>query len=75
MARDKEEIIELLSYKYDLSAEEIEMIVDHQFKFVAKIIKEGDFSTIRIPYLGKFIVNKNRVKHINRLKKEKNKKL
>jgi len=74
MARDKKEIIELLAYKYDLSEEEIEMIVDHQFKFIAKVIKEGDFNTVRIPYLGKFIVNEKRVEHINRLKKIKDNK-
>tara|TARA_R110000823_G_scaffold203591_3_gene334649 strand:+ start:239 stop:469 length:231 start_codon:yes stop_codon:yes gene_type:complete len=74
MARDKKEIIELLAYKYDLSEEEIEMIVDHQFKFIAKVIKEGDFNTVRIPYLGKFIVNEKRVEHINRLKRIKDNK-
>jgi nucleoid DNA-binding protein len=71
MAKDREEIIEDLSYKYDLSVEEIEDIINHQFKFVTTIMKKGDFDTVRLPYFGKFIVNKNRVKHINRLKNEK----
>lgn len=74
MARDKKEIIEYLADKYDLSIEDIEKIVNYQFKFVSKIMAKGEFDTIRIPYLGKFIVNKNRVKHINRLKNEKNSK-
>tara|TARA_Y100000593_G_scaffold38296_1_gene74335 strand:- start:145 stop:375 length:231 start_codon:yes stop_codon:yes gene_type:complete len=71
MAKDRKEIIEFLSDKYDLHIDEIEDIVDHQFKFVNKIIRDGEFSTIRLPYFGKFTVNKNRVKHINRLKNEK----
>ena len=74
MARNKKEIIEHLSDKYDLPIKDIEKIVNHQFKFVSKIINKGKFDTIRIPYLGKFIVNKNRVKHINRLKNEKDSK-
>ena len=38
--------------------------------FTSKIMAKGDFETIRLPYFGKFTVNKNRVKHINKLKNE-----
>jgi len=71
MAKDREEIIEYLAHKYELSIEEIEDIVNHQFKFVTTVMRKGDLDTIRLPYFGKFIVNKNRVKHINRLKNAK----
>ena len=74
MARTREEIIEHLAYKYNLSVEEVEEIVNHQFKFVSSIVQKGNFDTIRLPYFGKFIVNKNRVKHIKRLKHEKDSK-
>ena len=33
-------------------------------------MKEGKFEMIRLPYFGKFSVNPNRVKHINKLKNE-----
>ena len=46
--------------------------MNHQFKFVSKIMKEGDFETIRLPYFGKFSVNEKRIKYINKLTKEKN---
>ena len=65
MARDRKEIIYFLANKYDRSLKEIEEIVDHQFKFVAKMMKKGKFDTIRLPYFGKFVVNENRLKHIN----------
>ena len=71
MAKDRKGILEHLAYKYDLPLEEIEDIINHQFKFVNKIMSKGNFDTIRLPYFGKFTVNKNRVKHINRLKNEK----
>ena len=71
MGRNKEEIIYYLANKYDLTLKQVEEIINSQFKFVAKIIKKGKFDTIRLPYFGKFIVDKNRVKHINKLKHEK----
>ena len=74
MARTREEIIEHLANKYCLSFEEVEDIINHQFKFVSDVIEKGDFDTVRLPYFGKFTVNKNRVKHINRLKHEKDSK-
>ena len=74
MARDKDRIIQLLATKYNLPLKKIKQIVGHQFKFVTKIIKEGKFDTIRLPYFGKWSVNQNRVKYINKLSKLKNKK-
>jgi nucleoid DNA-binding protein len=72
MERNREEIIYHLANKYGLTIKQVEDIVNSQFKFTAKIIKRGNFDTIRLPYLGKFTVDKNRVKHINNLKNEKN---
>ena len=34
---------------------------------------KGKFETIRLPYFGKFSVNKNRVNYITKLKNEANK--
>ena len=45
----------------------------YQFKYASKIMKEGDFEAIRLPYFGKFSVNPNRVKYLTTLKNEKNK--
>jgi len=71
MAKNREEIVEELAAKHNLTVEEINDIINHQFKFVSMVMTKGGFDTIRLPYLGKFTVNKNRVKHINRLKNEK----
>ena len=71
MARDKDRIIHLLATKYNLPLKKVKQIVEYQFKFVTKIIKEGKFDTIRLPYFGKWSVNKNRVKYINELKNKK----
>ena len=35
-------------------------------------MKEGNFDTIRLPYFGKFTVNKNRLRHINEKAEKKN---
>jgi hypothetical protein len=50
-------------------------MVYHQFKYAAKIIKLGDFETIRLPYFGKFHAKKSRIAHINELKRRKNERL
>jgi nucleoid DNA-binding protein len=68
MGKTKEEIIYFLSSKYDLPVGTIKQIVNSQFKSVSLIIKQGHFDTIKLPYLGKFTVNKKRVEHINKLK-------
>jgi nucleoid DNA-binding protein len=70
MAKDKKTIIQILATKHNLPLQKVEQIVNHQFKFVEKIMKEGKFEMVRLPYFGKFSVNPNRVKHINKLKNE-----
>ena len=71
MAKNRREIIYFLANKYDMPLKEVDKIVNYQFKMVRKVMTKGDFETIRLPYFGKFIVNKGRVKHINKLKSEK----
>ncbi len=61
---DEKIIIQKLATKYNLPLKVVEDIVYSQFKFVSKIIKEGKFDSIRLPYFGKFHVNKNRLKYI-----------
>jgi len=75
MGSSKHEIIYKLSNQYDLPAKVIMEIVNSQFKFTAMIMSSGEFETIRLPYLGKFTVNPNRVKHITRRANEKNSKI
>ena len=71
MGKDRKEIIYLLADRYDLSTKQVQEIIEHQFKYVSKIMRKGDFDTVRLPYFGKFVVNPKRVKHINNLKKKK----
>ena len=73
MIKNKEEIIYSLANKYNLPLKKVKQMIEYQFKFVEKIMKKGDFESIRLPYFGKFSVNKKRVEHITRLKDESNK--
>ena len=68
MIRNKKDIIYYLANKYDMPLKTIEKIVTYQFKFVSKIMTLGNFDSIRLPYFGRFSVNKNRVKYITKLK-------
>ena len=71
MARSKKEIIQLIATKYNLPLKEVTEIVEHQFKYISKIMKQGDFETVRLPYFGKFSVKQGRKDYIEKLKKEK----
>lgn len=68
MIKDKKTIIQILATKYKLPLKEVEQMINYQFKFVSKIMKKGKFEAIRLPYFGKFSVNKKRVDYINKLK-------
>lgn len=64
MAKNKEEIIYMLATKYNLPIKTITEIINHQFKYVTKIMAKGDFDAIRLPYFGKFSVKAKRLKYI-----------
>ena len=70
MIKDKKIIIQTLATKYNLPLKKIEEIINHQFKFVEKVMKKGDFDSIRLPYFGLFSVNKKRVEYINKKKND-----
>jgi len=64
----KDLIIYKIANKYNLPLKKVKSIVEAQFDYVSKIMKKGDFETIRLPYFGKFSVNPKRVEHLNKLK-------
>ena len=66
MAKTKKGAIHNLATKYNLPLEKIESIVTSQFKYVAKVMSEGKFDAVRLPYFGKFSAKKGRIKYINR---------
>ncbi len=64
MSLDKKIIIQKIASKYNLPLKKVKQIIFHQFKFVSKIINKGKFDAVRLPYFGRFHVNKNRLKYI-----------
>mgnify|MGYP003627507611 FL=1 len=65
--KDKNDYINLLATKYNLPLSKVEEIINYQFKFIGRVMKEGEFEGVRLPYFGKFHVNKNRLNHIKEL--------
>ena len=63
-------IIKELSEEFNMDPYDIEDIIRSQFKFVRDVIKsatkddETSFKNVKLPYLGKFIVPKNKIKYI-----------
>ena len=71
---DEKIIIQKLSTKHNLPIQKIEEVVYYQFKFVSNVIKKGLFESVRLPYLGKFHVNPNRIKYLNERPTDSNRK-
>lgn len=68
-------IIQKLATKHNLPLQKVEEIVYFQFKYVAKIMKEGRFATIRLPYFGAFSAKAERIAHLNEKTRRKNERL
>jgi nucleoid DNA-binding protein len=64
MTRNKEEIIHILAAKYNLPIKKVAEIINYQFKYVNKVIAEGKFKSVRLPYFGRFSVKPKRLKYI-----------
>ena len=64
MEEEKKLKIQKLATKYNLPLKKVENIVNSQFKFVSKKMRDGKFESIRLPYFGKFSVNEKRLKYI-----------
>lgn len=62
---DERTILINLASKYNLPISKVEEAVYYQFKYTSRIIREGNFEAVRLPYLGKFHVNPGRLKHLN----------
>lgn len=68
MAKSKKEIIQILATKHNLSLEKVEGMINSQFKYVSKIMSNGTFDSVRLPYFGKFSSKKSRRDNLNKLK-------
>ncbi len=66
MAKSKKEIIQILATKHNLPLEKVEAIVTSQFKYVSKIMSNGAFDAVRLPYFGKFYSKPSRRENISK---------
>lgn len=66
MAKTKKEIIQILATKHNLPLSQVEAVIDYQFTYVSKTMKEGKFESIRLPKFGKFSVKPGRLKYIQK---------
>jgi len=61
----KQEIYREIAKESGGTMQEIEKCVEAQFQFIERIMKRGEFDTVRMPYLGKFTVKPGRLKMLN----------
>jgi nucleoid DNA-binding protein len=68
-------IIQKLATKYNLPLQKVEEIIYYQFKYVTKVMKEGNFASIRLQYFGAFSAKAERIAHLNEKTRRKNERL
>jgi len=61
----KQEIYREIAAETGGTVQEIQKCVEAQFSFIEKVMKRGEFDTVRMPYLAKFSVKPGRVKMLN----------
>jgi len=61
----KQEIYREIASETGGTIQEIQKCVEAQFSFIEKVMKRGEFDTVRMPYLAKFSVKPGRVKMLN----------
>ena len=66
MSKAKKEIVQILATKYNLPLEKVDSIITSQFKYVAKIMADGTFDAVRLPYFGKFHSKPSRRENISK---------
>lgn len=60
----QQQIIDELAKEFDLKPKQVRKAVMHQFEFIRKVMKKGDFESVRLRYFGKFKVNPKRLENL-----------
>lgn len=70
MQKEIEKIIREISHKHNIPKKDIEEAIKAQFAFVREVIESAEkdieetFKIVQLPLFGKFLVKKNKIKHI-----------
>ena len=64
---DRKRIYRILAKKYGITMYEVDLAASSQFSLVRKIIKDGNFEQIRLPFFGRFWVKAARKKYLDSL--------
>jgi len=70
MDRQLKKLIEKTAQKHNLSIVKAELVILSQFKFTRNIIEDGEFKSIRLMHLGKFVSSPKRIKQREDKKKK-----
>lgn len=64
-----QELYKKISEEYGVPVHIVKSIVDSQFAFAANVIQSGNDESVRLQYLGTFLVSKNRRQKIEEKRK------
>lgn len=60
----RKQILYKLAVEHGITVAQAEEIANSQFKYVSHVMKEGNFDSVRLPYLGIFKVKPYRLKKV-----------
>ena len=62
-------LIKQTAQEHNISIGKAELIILSQFKFVRNVMEEGEYKSIRLMHLGKFVASPKRIKQRENKKK------
>jgi hypothetical protein len=70
MDRQIKKLIKQTAKEYNISEIKAELIILSQFKFTRNVMEEGEYKSIRLMHLGKFVASPKRIKQREDKKKK-----
>ena len=70
MDRQIKKLIEKTAQEHNISIGKAELVILSQFKFTRNVMEEGEYKSIRLMHLGKFVASPKRIKQREDKKKK-----
>ena len=71
MDKQIRKLIKKTAQEHNISEIKAEIVILSQFKFIRNVMEEGEYKSIRLMHLGKFVASKKRVKQLEERRKKK----
>jgi len=63
---DRDKLYGEIATELGIPKKRVKDVVEHEFRFVKKVMERGKFNSVRLPRFGIFEVNEKRLKNVER---------